>query len=108
MTSAQVPVRRLARDCRGRSVIWPVSSKWCLARKLRTRSKVERGQGEAEHDGHLGDAHNPHEATAEIGEGAIEGGVDRLDDLAPAHGDAPRRGAVGDALPPGHLGRRGG
>src|SRR5579862_1225696 len=34
--------------------------------------------------------------------------TDGLDDLAASHGDAPRRGAEGDALPPRHVhGRRG-
>jgi len=35
-----------------------------------------------EHDGHLGDNHDPHEVASEVGEGAFEGSIDRLDDLA--------------------------
>jgi hypothetical protein len=33
--------------------------------------KVERGEGEAEHHGHLGDAHDSHKSAAQIGERAL-------------------------------------
>lgn len=51
--------------------------------------EVVRGQGEAQQDGDLGDTHDPYEPAGQVGEGAFESGIDRLDDLAASYGDPP-------------------
>jgi hypothetical protein len=43
-TSAQVPVRRLARTCLGCCVTSPLSSRWCLARNERIRSRLNEAR----------------------------------------------------------------
>jgi hypothetical protein len=60
--------------------------------------EVEGCKSESEQNGHFDPSEDPEEASGQVHEGALERSIHRLDYLASAHGNPPRRRAIGNAL----------